>query len=256
MLQIAFSLKEVTMRKVSLLLLLVSIFVINGCALVLQEGRSSDIKKIQTLEDELQILKNTKRILANRLSQEIEDKQIRLSIAEKGLVITFVAEVLFDSGKAKLRKMNFSALDEVVKILKEEVPGNDIGIEGHTDNEPIKYSSWKSNWELSAQRALSVLYYLEGKGISPLRLSAIGCGEYRPIASNDIEEGKQLNRRVEIVILPKSVKQMEGYTEEESDFGTDKEVETEELEVKETQGGILGVNEENFVEVEEKEELK
>ncbi len=127
-------------------------------------------------------------------------------MAEKGLVITFVAEVLFDSGKEKLRGQSLSILDKVIRILKEEVPGNKIGIEGHTDNEPIKHSRWKSNWELSSQRALSVLHYLEKKNISPKRLSAIGYGEYQPIASNDLVEGKQLNRRVEIVILPKVMK--------------------------------------------------
>ena len=80
---------------------------------------------------------------------------------------------------------------------------HDIGIEGHTDNEPIKYSGWKSNWELSTARALSVLHYLiDEKGVAPIRVSAIGYGEYRPIASNSNKEGRQANRRVEIVILP------------------------------------------------------
>ena len=130
-------------------------------------------------------------------------------MAEKGLVITFVAEVLFDSGKAKLRKESFPILDKVISILRSEVPDNDIGIEGHTDNEPIKFSRWKTNWELSTQRALGVLYYLEKNGINPLRLSAIGYGEYRSVASNSTKEGKQLNRRVEIVVLPKSVKKVE-----------------------------------------------
>jgi chemotaxis protein MotB len=127
-------------------------------------------------------------------------------MAKKGLVITFVAEVLFDSGKAKLREDSLPILDKVVRILQETVPANDIGIEGHTDDEPIKHSRWKSNWELSAQRALSVLHYLEDSGVASGRLSAIGYGEYQPVASNDTAEGKQLNRRVEIVILPKSVK--------------------------------------------------
>ena len=130
-------------------------------------------------------------------------------MAEKGLVITFVAEVLFSSGKAKLREESLPILDKVVRILKEEVPDNSIGIEGHTDNDPIKYSPYKSNWELSTQRALGVLYYLESEGIVPQRLSAIGSGEYQPVASNDTPEGQQLNRRVEIIILPKTIKQAE-----------------------------------------------
>jgi len=197
------------MRKKAFFLLVIFVFIMNGCALVLQKGRPSDIEKIKLLEDELEELRGTKAILEERLLQEIEDKQVKLEVAEKGLVITFVAEVLFGSGKAKLRNESFPILDKVVAILNEEVPDNNIGIEGHTDNVPIKYSRWRSNWELSAQRALSVLYYLESKGINPERLSAIGYGEYRPVASNETAEGRQTNRRVEIVILPKSVKKIE-----------------------------------------------
>ncbi|MDP8290280.1 MAG: OmpA family protein [Candidatus Susulua stagnicola] len=194
------------MRKTSLILLVISLLVLNGCMVVFQKGRRSDLEKIEVLKSELDKLKNAGELLESRLVEEIEDKKVSLTMAEKGLVITFVAEVLFDSGKEKLRGQSLSILDKVIRILKEEVPGNKIGIEGHTDNEPIKHSRWKSNWELSSQRALSVLHYLEKKNISPKRLSAIGYGEYQPIASNDLVEGKQLNRRVEIVILPKVMK--------------------------------------------------
>jgi len=195
------------MKNKGLFLLVILTLAINGCAVVFQKGRRSDLDKIQILESELDELKNARDLLQERLSKEIGDKQVKLEMAERGLVITFVAEVLFNSGKAKLREESLPILDKVVRILKEEVPGNNIGIEGHTDNVPIKYSGWKSNWELSTQRALGVLYYLEAEGVAPQRLSAIGYGEYRPVASNDDAEGRQANRRVEIVILPKAVKQ-------------------------------------------------
>jgi chemotaxis protein MotB len=181
----------------------------SGCAVIFQSGRRSDIEKIQSLEKELEELRRTRGILEESLAKEIEDKQIRLQMEEKGLVITFVSEVLFDSGKADLKKESLPSLAKVARILMENVPENNIGIEGHTDNQPIRYSKWKSNWELSAHRALSVLQYLESKGVNPKRLSASGYGEYRSVASNDTVEGRQLNRRVEIVILPKSVKKIE-----------------------------------------------
>jgi len=207
------------MQKNALILLVVFTFVINGCALILQTGRRSDVERIEVLEDELQELKAAKKLLASQLSSEIEDKQVRLRLAEKGLVITFVAEVLFDSGKTKLKKDSLPILSKVVRVLNENVPNNDIGVEGHTDNEPIKHSRWKSNWELSSQRALSVLYFLEKKGVDSVRLLASGYGEYKPIASNNNVGGRQLNRRVEIVILPKTVKNVESQssqaTEEE-----------------------------------------
>lgn len=178
-----------------------------GCTFIFQRGRRSDIEKIKDLSRQLDEFNRTKKLLEERLEQEIADKQVRLETLEKGLVITFMADVLFASGKAKIRSQSLPILDKVARVLIENVPQNFIGIEGHTDNEPIRYSNWKSNWELSSARALSVLHYLaEQRGISPKRLSTIGYGEYRPVASNDTKEGRQLNRRVEIVILPRLTK--------------------------------------------------
>ncbi|UCC95632.1 MAG: OmpA family protein [Candidatus Omnitrophota bacterium] len=205
------------MRKSFLCFLFSFLFLMNGCALIFQTGRRSDVHKIRMLEDELETLRHAKAVLEEKLSREIGDQQVRLSMAEKGLVITFVAEVLFSSGKSKLRKDSLPILSKVVAILKEEVAEHNIGIEGHTDNEPIKRSGWKSNWELSAHRALSVLYYLEDEGIASERLSAIGYGEHKPVASNDTAQGKQLNRRVEIVILPRAIKRIETGAEGESE---------------------------------------
>ena len=217
-------------KKLFLLSILAFILVTNGCAVIFQKGRVSDIEKIQYLESELEDLRYARNVLAKRLAGEIRDEQVSLKMEDKGLVITFVAEVLFASGKAKLKEESHPILNKVVKILDEEVPGNNIGIEGHTDNDPIKHSLWKSNWELSTQRALSVLYYLESAGINATRLSAIGYGEYRPVASNDSSEGRNLNRRVEVVILPKLIKTVdEEDLEEEWEYEDVNEQEEEEL---------------------------
>jgi len=181
-----------------------------GAIVKSQKGRRSDVQKIEELSRELDELSQTKRLLEERLDQEIKDKQVRLEMMEKGLVITFVADVLFDSGKAAIRSEAYPSLDKVAVVLKENVPELNVGIEGHTDNEPIRFSGWKSNWELSTSRALSVLHYLVNKkGIAPQRLSAIGYGEYRPVASNDTKEDRRLNRRVEVVIMPKISKAKE-----------------------------------------------
>ncbi|MFQ5680536.1 MAG: flagellar motor protein MotB [Candidatus Omnitrophota bacterium] len=193
-------------RKNALIFILfVSVFVLagSGCTtIVVQKGKRSNIEKIKALRRHLSELGATKNLLAQRLEREIKQKQVKLNMADKGLVITFVADVLFDSGKAKLRPSAYATLDKVARVLKENVPGMNIGIEGHTDNVPIKHSPWRSNWELSAQRALSVLHYLvDRKGIRGERASAIGYGKFRPVASNDTRRGRQKNRRVEIVIL-------------------------------------------------------
>ena len=178
----------------------------SGCTVIFQKGRRTDVEKISKLKSDLSELERAKQELENRLKDEINDKQVKVEMLNKGLVITFVAEVLFDSGKAKLRDDSLPKLDKVAGVLNTTVSDLNVGIEGHTDDEPIKKSGWKSNWELSSARALSVLHYLSEKSVSEPRLAAIGYGEYKPVAGNDSKEGRQKNRRVEIVILPKTEK--------------------------------------------------
>ena len=183
-------------------LLVLSMFA-SGCTFIFQSGRRSDAEKIYQLSSQLDELARAKKLLEERLSQEIADKQVSLKMMEKGLVITVVGDLLFDSGKAVVRSEAYNVLNKVSGVLQENVPEFKVGIEGHTDNEPIKSSGWKSNWELSTARSLSVLHYLTGeRGVEPSRLSAIGYGEYRPVSTNETVQGRQLNRRVEIVIIP------------------------------------------------------
>ena len=200
---------------VAILLLACIGLILNGCTMVLQKGRRSDMEKIDDLSAEVERLKMTEEeflklqeayaALQESLRQEIDDEKVSLGIEEKGLVVTFVDSVLFDSGKAKLREEAFPTLDKVVQVCRRVVADREVGVEGHTDNQPIRYSGWKSNWELSAQRATSVLHYLEDKGISASRLSLTGYGEHRPRASNFAASGRQKNRRVEIVIVPQKI---------------------------------------------------
>jgi chemotaxis protein MotB len=211
-----------------ILFAVVSSFVISGCSITIQKGRRSDLEKIHALNEEIEALnarlaqlqkaktgemselEKAKGLLEKQLQKEIGDKEVRLEMAERGLAIIFLAEVLFDSGKADIRKEAYEVLDKIAKVLKENLSGRNIGIEGHTDNEPIKYSGWKSNWELSTARATSVLHYLvDQKGIEPKVVSATGYGEYRPVDSNATTEGRRQNRRVEIVILPKNIEKIQ-----------------------------------------------
>ncbi|MCX5695644.1 MAG: OmpA family protein [Candidatus Omnitrophica bacterium] len=182
-----------------------------GCTFIFQSGRRSDKQKIEELSQQLDDLAQAKKLLEDRLGQEINDKQVKLQMMEKGLVITVVGDLLFDSGKAKIRQEAYPLLDKVATVLKDNMANFNIGIEGYTDNVPIKHSGWKSNWELSTARSLSVLHFLvNDKGVSPERLSAIGFGEYRPVDTNATSAGRKLNRRVEIVIQPKVTKVKEG----------------------------------------------
>ena len=193
------------MKKKPLNIAVIFLFVLSlsGCTIIFQQGRRSDVRKIEELSSQLDDLTQAKRLLEQQLSGEIKDKQVKLQMLEKGLVITFLADVLFDSGKAKLKPESYPAIDKVARVLKDNVPNLKVGIEGHTDNQPIQYSGWRSNWELSTGRALSVLHYLiDERGVAPGRLSVIGYGEFQAVASNDSSEGRQANRRVEVVILP------------------------------------------------------
>ena len=191
----------------TILKLLVTISVtayLSGCVFIFQGQRRSDAEKIKVLTQQVDELSNAKSILEERLRKEIDDQTVKLKMMEKGLVITFVADVLFDSGKAALRQETHETLRKVARVLNENVPDLKIGIEGHTDNQPITVSGWKSNWELSVARALSVLHYLQDEsGVAADRLSAVGYGEHRPVADNATVSGRQLNRRVEVVIVPR-----------------------------------------------------
>ena len=178
-----------------------------GCTVIFQKGRRSDVERIQTLEEELERLAGIKAELESKLKGV---QGVSLSMQDRGLVVTFLDEILFDSGKDKIREEAFASLDKVCGVIVDKASDLDIGVEGHTDNEPIKHSGWESNWELSTARANSVVYYLDGKGVDPGRLAAIGYGEHRPVVSNDTPEGRRSNRRVEIVILPKLKKAQRG----------------------------------------------
>ncbi|OHB56017.1 MAG: hypothetical protein A2173_07645 [Planctomycetes bacterium RBG_13_44_8b] len=116
------------------------------------------------------------------------------------ITVTLPNEILFDSGKATLKQATSKELDHILSVLKDKYPGRYIDVVGHTDTDPIKKSPWKDNWELSAERALTVVRYLVQRGIPESQIQASGCGAARPVASNSTPAGKAKNRRVEIVV--------------------------------------------------------
>lgn len=117
-----------------------------------------------------------------------------------GLVISLREVGFFDSGSPKLKQRSLGAFEKVAHVLAER--RNLIRIEGHTDNVPIHTQAFASNWELSTARATEVIrLLLVDYRFQPTRLSAAGYGEYHPLASNETEAGRQVNRRVDIVVL-------------------------------------------------------
>ncbi len=205
------------MKKVGVIFLaMIFVIGISGCALNFYKGKPEQERQIKKLTGEVEELAEAKRMLEDKLAKEIRDKQVLLELAGRGLVITMADEILFDSGKAKLKSDSHSVLNKVSSVIKEKLTNRNIGVEGHTDNTPIKYSGWKSNWELSTARATSVVHYLIDKcGIEPQRLSAVGYGEHRSVDTNDTKEGRSRNRRVEIVILQRETTK-KSYEEEQA----------------------------------------
>ena len=129
-----------------------------------------------------------------------DEYDVKLDAAAGTITVTLSNSILFDAGKAKLKRTTNVELDHIESVLRDKYDGRRIDIVGHTDSDPIKKSKWKDNWELSAQRALSVVRYLVKRGIPKDSIRAVGCGMGRPIAPNATKTGKAKNRRVEIVV--------------------------------------------------------
>ncbi|MCX5854660.1 MAG: OmpA family protein [Deltaproteobacteria bacterium] len=126
---------------------------------------------------------------------------ISVARTEDGIKAVVPNPVLFGSGDASLNESVHSILDGVIKIAQQHDLA--IQVEGHTDNRPIKTAKYPSNWELSTIRAVNILrYFQDNGGMPPKRLAAVGFAAYHPVASNDTPEGRQQNRRIEIILRP------------------------------------------------------
>jgi len=127
-------------------------------------------------------------------------RKVQTTVEARGLVIRVLTDdLLFASGQAALSPRSDALLAEIARLLQ-LAEGHPVAVEGNTDNVPIHGGVYPSNWELSTARASTVVRYLLGKGVSPLRLTAVGYAEQNPIASDATEAGRTLNRRVEIVV--------------------------------------------------------
>jgi chemotaxis protein MotB len=138
--------------------------------------------------------------LENALSAEIARNEVALHMEADGLVVSLREAGFFDSGSATIKPGAQAAFARVANILREHSCA--VRIEGHTDNVPIHTAQFASNWELSTARATSLVKALIVQYDVPSeRLSAAGYAEFHPAADNDTAKGRQLNRRVDVVIL-------------------------------------------------------
>jgi len=133
---------------------------------------------------------------------DLNDQDINIKV-EKGVVYVDISDkLLFASGKYDVTPRAQEVLGKVAKVLKAQ-PGIEFMVEGHTDNKPYRRGVLLDNWDLSVKRATAVIRILQNKyGLEPAHMAAAGRGEYQPIATNATDEGRALNRRTRIVILP------------------------------------------------------
>lgn len=126
--------------------------------------------------------------------------KVALSVTRRGLVVSLKEAGFFDSGSAKLKGDSLQTLGGIAEALSRYA--NRLRIEGHTDSIPIRSAEFRSNWELSTARATNVVHFLiDTAGFPPEALSAVGYGEFQPVADNKTAEQRAKNRRVDIVVL-------------------------------------------------------
>lgn len=144
-------------------------------------------------------------VLSNRLTRSLstsELKDVDVKVLKGVVYISLADNMLFRSGSYEINPAAMDILSKIAKIIK-DYSNYDVLVEGNTDNVPISKTNIRNNWDLSALRASSVVQVLQDKfGVDPSRLTAGGRGEYNPIATNDTPEGRQLNRRTQIIIMP------------------------------------------------------
>ena len=150
--------------------------------------------------------RSTQEALVAGLKEQIQKQEVTIKEIREGLSVTLVDRILFDSGKATLKPGGEKILGKIGETLK-NIQDKRIRVVGHTDNVLIRQDfryKFPTNWELSAARAATVVRYFQEKtGLKPDDLEAVGRSFFQPLASNDTKEGRDQNRRVEIIIAPK-----------------------------------------------------
>jgi chemotaxis protein MotB len=141
-----------------------------------------------------------RRQLEVAMGQELQNHEVVLQVTPEGFVISLKELGFFNSGQAELLPGAAEKIERIAKVLSK--PGLEIRVEGDSDNQPIHNAQFRSNWELSTARAMTVLRLLvDDAGFDPKKLSASGYGEYRPVADNATPEGRRMNRRVDLVVV-------------------------------------------------------
>ena len=173
------------------------------------EGLENKLEKersvVQQKDEKISDLEKTRAEIETSLKEQIAQKNIKIEEIEGKLKVTFVDKILFDSGSVKIKPKGREVLLTLADSFKDN-KAQSIVVEGHTDDVQIGSAlqdRFPTNWELSTARATSVVRFLQEKGsITPERLTASGFSFYKPVDTNETDEGRRQNRRIEIILIP------------------------------------------------------
>lgn len=177
------------------------------------EDMKKQAKNLAKVKKQTERSQQIQKEVIQSLKQEISEKKVKITqLADMTTIIRLNEKILFDSGKSFIKASGFPLLDKVALVLK-KIKDRHIQVVGHTDNRKIGHylkKKYPTNWELSVSRATTVLRYLvDIAKINAKRISAAGYGSQQPIAKNSTFKGRQLNRRVEFVLLPVRAKEIQ-----------------------------------------------
>ncbi len=165
----------------------------------------NELAQAKTLEDSMNLIisHNLKKNLDNTLVAEGEEDDIKIDVDETVVMITISDKLLFKSGSYRVNPKADNLLGRLAEVINSE-PAMEVLIEGHTDAQKVKKGAYvKDNWDLSVERSTAVIRKLQDDfGVAPEKLIAAGRSSYQPIADNETKEGRSINRRTRIVILP------------------------------------------------------
>jgi chemotaxis protein MotB len=169
----------------------------------LAAGMENLQKRLDELEKQKKVAEERAavfRSLADKLRSMVDAGQIKVQVRNGRMLLVLPNDILFDSGKTELKAEGKEAIAKVAKVLA--TMDRHFLVAGHTDNVAIKTKRFRSNWELSTERAVEVVRLLIDSGMKPSQVGAAGYAEYDPVANNGSAEGQAQNRRIEIVVEP------------------------------------------------------
>jgi chemotaxis protein MotB len=167
-------------------------------SLVLAEQELAELERKRALE---RARMATFRQMLQQFQAMIDSGQIEVVIDRGRMIVKMPSGILFDSGKTQIKAEGKEVLSEVTAVLA-SLQDRTFQVEGHTDDQPIQTSRFPSNWELSVLRATEVVKFMVEAGMPPERILPSGHAEFVPVGGNDSPEGRALNRRIEIVLMP------------------------------------------------------